>query len=65
MGIYQDSFGLREYPETLIERVIGYRMNPYGMTEPYPDYEEIAATEHLTPDEVREILCATAIIWGH
>ncbi len=65
MQSLQEAFSLSDYPEALIDKIIGYRMNPYGITKPYPDYEEIAAMEHLTPDEVREILCATAIIWGH
>jgi hypothetical protein len=65
MGVYQENFSLSDYPEELIDKIISYRMNPYGITMPYPDYAEIAALEHLTPDEVRLILSATAIIWGH
>lgn len=65
MCIYQDSFGLQEYPEALIERIISYRMNPYGITEPYLTYEEIAAREQITPEDAERILRATAIVWGH
>ena len=65
MGIYQTTFGLAEYPEELIEKIIQYRMHPYGITKPYPDPEEIAALEHLTPEEVSRILRATMIVWGH
>lgn len=65
MGTYQTAFGLAEYPEELIERIIRYRMRPYGITKPYPDPEEIAALEHLTPEDVSRILRATIIVWGH
>ena len=65
MGIYQEKFGLREYPEELIEKIIGYRMHPYGITEPYPDFAEIAVREKLAPEDVRRILTATTIVWGH
>ena len=65
MGVYQEKFGLAEYPEALIEKIISYRMNPYGVTRPYPDPEEIAALEHLTPEEVSRILRTTMIVWGH
>lgn len=60
-----ETFSLSDYPEALIDKIISYRMSPYGITEPYPDYAEIAVLEHLTPDEVRMILLTTEIIWGH
>ncbi len=65
MGVYQDSFSLQEYPEALIERIIGYRMNPYGITEPYLSFAEIAAREQIKPEDAERILRATAIVWGH
>ena len=65
MSVYQEKFGLNEYPEKLIERIIGYRMHPYGIAEPYPDLAEIAVRENLTPEDVRRILTATTIVWGH
>ena len=65
MSVYQEKFSLPDYPEELIDRIISYRMSPYGITKPYPDDAEIAALEHLTPEEVHQILSATAIIWGH
>ncbi|MBP0968255.1 MAG: hypothetical protein J5722_11500 [Oscillospiraceae bacterium] len=65
MGVYQDSFGLKDYPEKLIEEVIRYRMHPYGITEPYLSFAEIAVRVQLTPEAVEQILRATAIVWGH
>ena len=62
---YRETFDLPDYPEALIERIIRYRLNPYGITEPYLSYEEIAAREQVTPEDVCRILRATAIIWGH
>lgn len=65
MGVFQEKFGLVDFPEEQIERIIGCRMNPYGITEPYPDFAEIAERENLTPEEVRRILTTTTIVWGH
>ena len=65
MGVYQEKFGLSEYPEELIERIIQYRMSPYGITKPYLTVEEIAAQEHCTPEDADRILRTTTLVWGH
>ena len=65
MGVYQEKFGLNEYPEELIETIVGYRMSPYGITGPYLSCAEIAAQEQVSPEDAERILRATAIVWGH
>jgi len=59
----RESFGLMEYSEGFIEKIVSYRMYPDKELNRYLTYEEIAVREKCTSDEVRKILTATAIVW--
>ncbi|MCM1022713.1 MAG: hypothetical protein NC395_01480 [Prevotella sp.] len=64
-GIYAERFGLTNYSEEFVDRIIEYRMNKDKELNRYLSCEEIAVKENCTADEVREILSGTAIIWTH
>ena len=63
MVTLRESFGLMEYSEEFIEKIIDYRMHPDKQLNRYLDYEEIAVRENCTAEEVRKILTTTAIVW--
>lgn len=62
-----EDFGLTEYSDEFIRKIIDYRMNIYKNRElrEYYTYDEIAEKENCNIDDVRKILTATAIIWNH
>ncbi len=65
METIREYFGLTEYSEEFIERIIQYRMHMNEELHRYLSYEEIAVRENCTADDVRKILCSTTIIWNH
>ena len=65
MATIRETFGLMDYSEEFIERIIPYRMNMDKELKRYLSYEEIAVKENCFADDVRKILCNTAIIWNH
>lgn len=60
-----EDFGLTEYCDEFINKIIGYRMHMDKKLNRYLSYEEIAAIENCTADDVRKILTQTAIVWNH
>ena len=60
-------FGLTEYSDEFIRKIIDYRMHIYKNRElwEYYTYDEIAEKENCNVDDVRIILSTTAIIWNH
>lgn len=67
MTDFRDEFGLTEYSEEFINRIINYRMNIFKNRElmEYYTYDEIAEKENCNADGVRKILTSTAIMWNH
>ena len=57
-------FGLTEYDEELVDRVIMYRLKKEPSGE-YLTVAEIAEREGCTEEDVDKILGYTAIIWCH
>ena len=60
-----EEFGLTEYSEEFINKIINYRLYKDTKLNRYLSYEEIAEKENSTVDDVRKILTCTAIIWNH
>lgn len=60
-----EDFGLTDYSDEFINKIIGYRMHMDKELNRYFLYEEIAKKENCTADDVREILTTTAIVWNH
>ena len=62
-----EDFGLTEYSDKFIRKIIEYRMHIYKNRElwEYYTYDEIAEKENCNVDDVRKILTTTAIIWNH
>ena len=58
-------FGLTEYSEEFINKIINYRLYKDTKLNRYLSYEEIAEKENCTAEDVRKILTCTAIIWNH
>lgn len=65
MRTIREYFGLTDYSEEFINRIINYRNHMDKELNRYLSYEEIAVKENCTADDVRKILCSTAIIWTH
>jgi hypothetical protein len=67
MTTLREEFGLTEYSEEFINKIIDYRMRIYKNRKlwEYYTYDEIAEKENCNADDVRKILTATAIIWNH
>ncbi len=67
MTTYREYFGLEEYTEEFITRIIDHRMSIYKNKELYQyySYDEIAEMENCSPEDVRKILTATTIVWNH
>lgn len=62
-----EDFGLTEYSDEFLSKIIDYRMTIFKHRESreYYTYDEIAEIENCNADDVRKILTATAIIWIH
>ncbi|MBQ5989907.1 MAG: hypothetical protein IJL67_10475 [Oscillospiraceae bacterium] len=62
-----EDFGLTEYSDDFIKKIIDYRMNIFKNRElqEYYTYEEIAEKENCNVDDVRKNLTRTAIVWTH
>ena len=60
-----EEFGLTEYSEEFINKIINYRLYKDTKLNRYLSYEEIAEKENCTAEDVRKILTCTAIIWNH
>ncbi len=62
-----EHFGLTEYSDEFIKKIVNYRMNIYKNRESWEhySYDEIAQKENCSVDDVRKILTATAIMWTH
>lgn len=60
-----DEFGLSEFSDSFITKIIDYRMYKDKKLNRYLTYEEIAQRENCSPDDIRKILISTAIIWNH
>ena len=62
-----EDFGLTEYSDDYIKKIIDYRMNIFKNRElrEYYTYEEIAEKENCNVDDVRKILTLTGIVWNH
>lgn len=58
-------FGLTQYSEEFIAKIINYRMKMDVGLNRYLSYEEIAEKEKCDANDVRDILQRTAIIWNH
>ena len=65
MKTIAEEFGLTEYSEEFINKIINYRLYKDTKLNRYLSYEEIAEKENSTVDDVRKILTCTAIIWNH
>lgn len=65
MVTLREYFGLTEYSEEFIEKIIDYRMHTNQDPNWYLTYEEIAEKEHCTAEDVHKILSSTAIVWNH
>ena len=65
MNTIAEEFGLTEYSEEFINKIINYRLYKDMKLNRYLSYEEIAEKENSTVDDVRKILTHTAIIWNH
>lgn len=61
----REYFGLTEYSEEFLNKIIDYRMYMDKQLNRYLSCEEIAEKENCTAEEVRKILNATAIVWNH
>lgn len=64
-SIYAERFGLTNYSEEFVDKIIDYRMYKDKELNRYLSCEEIAEKENCTAEEVREILNKTAIVWTH
>ena len=64
-GVYAKHFGLTNYSEEFVDKIIDYRMHTDKELNRYLSYEEIAEKENCTAEEVCEILTKTAIVWTH
>lgn len=62
-----EDFGLTEYSDEFINKIIDYRMHIFKNRElwEYYTYDEIAEKENCDADDVRKILNSTAIIWNY
>ena len=62
-----EDFGLTEYSDDFIKKIIDYGMNIFKNRElrEYYTYEEIAEKENCNVDDVRKILIITGIVWNH
>ena len=62
-----EDFGLTEYSDEFIKKIVSYRMNILKNRESWEYYsiEEIAEKENCNTDDVNKILSATAIMWTH
>lgn len=62
-----EDFGLTEYSDEFINKIIDYRMHIFKNRElwEYYTYDEIAEKENCDADDVRKKLNSTAIIWNH
>lgn len=62
-----EDFGLTEYSDEFIKKIMDYRMHIFKNRElgEYYIYDEIAEKENCNVDEVRKILTQTSIIWNH
>ncbi|MBQ9894766.1 MAG: hypothetical protein IJM38_05200 [Ruminococcus sp.] len=62
-----EDFGLTEYSDEFIKKIVAYRMNIYKNRElrEYYSYDEIAKKENCNAEDVRKILTATGIMWNH
>lgn len=58
-------FGLMEYSEEFIDKIIGYRMRMDKDLNRYLSCEEIAAIEKCSAEDVWEILFRTSLVWNH
>lgn len=65
MATIREEFGLLDYSEEFIERIIDYRMYKDKELNRYLSCEEIAVKENCFVVDVKKILCSTAIIWNH
>ena len=67
MMTIREQFGLTEYSDEFVNKIIDYRMHIYKNKESwaYYTYEEIAEKENCNVDDVRKILDRTSIIWNH
>ncbi len=65
MATIREHFGLIDYSEEFIERIINYRMHMDEELNRYLSCEEIAVKENCTADDVKKILCHTTVIWNH
>lgn len=65
MTTFGEDFGLTEYSDEFINKIIGYRMHKNKEVNRYLSYEEIAEKENCTAEEIRKILTQTAIVWNH
>lgn len=61
----RESFGLEEYTDEFIDKIINYRMYKDKEKKRYLNYEEIAERENCSAEDVSKILRTTTIIWGH
>lgn len=61
----REYFGLTEYSEEFLDKIIDYRMYMDKELNRYLSCEEIAEKENCTAEEVHKILQATAIVWNH
>ncbi len=62
-----EEFGLTQYSDEFINKIVTYRMNIYKNRElrQYYTCDEIAENENCNADDVSKILAATAIMWTH
>ena len=65
MKTIAEEFGLTEYSEEFINKIINYRLHKETELNRYLSYDEIAEKENCTAEDVRKILTCTAIIWNH
>lgn len=65
MSGLREKFGLMEYSEYFIEKMIDYRMHMDKEQQRYLSYEEIAERENVNVDDVSRVIMATALIWNH
>ena len=65
MGTLREEFGLMEYSEEFIYKILYYRMYKVGEMKRDLSYEEIAEKENCSAEDVRKILSRTMLVWNH
>ncbi len=65
MATIREEFGLMDYSEEFISRIIDYRMYKDQELNRYLSYEEIAMKENCCVDDVKKVLFNTGVIWNH